>query len=184
MTDIDSGAMLYGDEAIDALRAAVNPQEMPTLEDVARHHRLDDLMEQARQTPVVRSHPTKKKKKKGDPGRHFNVACPECKTVMLGSSLRSHRQIKHNIPNGVSYSVEILRQWEVTAPRERAARSSADTPVSETPAPKKSTRVLDAQELVTTILTTLFPKGMPVDKRLIINRWADATEQFVKDAEL
>lgn len=180
MTDIDSGAMLYGDEAIDALRAAVSPQEMPTLEDVARHHRLDDLMEQARQTPV--SQP--KKKKKGDPGRHFNVACPDCKTVMLGSSLRSHRQIKHGIPNGVSYSVENLRQWEVAAPRERAARSSADTQVSEAPAPKKSTRVLDAQELITTVLTTLFPKGMPVDKRLIINRWADATEQFVKDAEL
>lgn len=182
MTDIDTSSM-DGDGG-----AALFDHDfavMPPLEEVASRQRLDELMEKAKETPV--SQPKKAvTKKKGDPGRHFNVACPDCKTVMLGSSLRSHRQIKHNVPNGVSYSVDVLRQLEVAAPRARAERGSGnpvDTQVSNAPAPKKS-RALDPQALIDSVLSSLFPKGMPVDKRIVINRWADATEQFVKDVEL
>lgn len=154
------------------------------------------LLEKARQTPV------KTPKNLSHYATNFPVACPECKKVMLGSSLRNHREITHGVPRGYThYNKAFLEQFRVPdntplagpgrnrqpGSRQRKSRAKtydlSQTPVSGASAPKK-TKALDADQLIDMVLESLFPKGIPVKTRRAVTRWAEATEQFITEAQL
>lgn len=174
---------------------------MMTIDQLDVPPEVTELLDRARDTPVT--HVAERRTKDGR--LIFPVECPECKTVLLWTSLKGHRKEQHKLADS-STDYEFLdriryhgdytpkmgrpapsqKERDKEAERKRIARAAKkQQPAQAKPEAKpKKVKTLDANELVNTVLESLFPKGIPVAKRTIVNEWAAATERFVREAEL
>lgn len=113
----------------------------------------------------------------------FPVVCPECLETRLSSTIDHHRKTQHGRDSKLSAEeLETIRFDGEYTPRSKGRTS--DTKLSKSPGPKAShpKRVVtfETDKLVDTVLTTLYPKGIPVTDMPFIREWTAATEAFLR----
>lgn len=159
-----------------------------------------EMIAKAQEMPVVHEG---EKRYAPDGQEIFPVTCPECSKTLLWTSLKGHRREQHHVDSDTNMEfLERIRfdgayvpktgrpvATKATTPAQRAKEAKrkrderAKKVVITEPTPKKG-KALDPQQLVEMVLESLYPKGVPVKKLSVVNRWIKATEEFVKEAEL